>query len=441
MSIKQYISSTYPNSNWYQSSLIFAITIAIFSFPILFLSVRHGIHVALFFLCLLALIDLARNLQAYWVQIQEKKIALIFFSTSSLFIGTLISQTLQGTIKLPEFDGPSKILCAGFIFLLLIKRGISPIKIIELAIPISSIVLLAVLIMNPETSQFWGGRLASKFVDPNSMGSQTMILGLASFFLIRPFKEEKWYLMALKIMSGVIFIYISIFAGSRGGWLTFLPIVMLWLALKVFDDSKEHKLLKRVLIASAAFIAVLITIFLLYRYQSFFNQRITSAYLEIQNWWTGQNTTSSAGNRLTMWKISFSIIQESPIYGFGTTRPIELITSAKFNVPGNQQAIHDFTYAGPHSDIAAKLLGGGIIGLTTYFATLVIPGYFFWKNKSHKHTNSKISARLGLYYIIGVFFCGLANEMLSMKYLSSFYGLMVTCLLAETLKNQSSIKK
>ena len=51
-----------------------------------------------------------------------------------------------------------------------------------------------------------------------------------------------------------------------------------------------------------------------------------------------------------------------------------------------------------------------------------------------------MASRVGLCYIVGVFIAGLSNEQLSLKYLCTFYGLMIAVLLAQILYQPSNWK-
>ena len=67
-------------------------------------------------------------------------------------------------------------------------------------------------------------------------------------------------------------------------------------------------------------------------------------------------------------------------------------------------------------------------------ATLGGPAYLFFYSLKHANLKSaQAAANLGLIYICGLFFCGLFNETLSLKYLCSFYSMMVAILLASAL--------
>jgi len=89
---------------------------------------------------------------------------------------------------------------------------------------------------------------------------------------------------------------------------------------------------------------------------------------------------------------------------------------------------------GPHSDILSKLLSSGLFGLIAYLCLLFVSFYFFYAHRNSLLADKKRAARMGMYYITGVFIAGLSNEQLSLKYLCTFYGLMTATLLAQVLQ-------
>jgi hypothetical protein len=76
-----------------------------------------------------------------------------------------------------------------------------------------------------------------------------------------------------------------------------------------------------------------------------------------------------------------------------------------------------------------------------YLATIFIPFMFFLKNITFLQTTDRKAVLIGLIYITGVFVSGLFNETLSLKYLCSFYGLMIACLTSQVLFEKSINKQ
>ena len=164
------------------------------------------------------------------------------------------------------------------------------------------------------------------------------------------------------------------------------------------------------------------------------SSRVISAYFEVRNWFSGADLEGSAGIRLSIWKFSFQFANESLLFGYGEEKNMLMtLSNSPLNTLENQVAIGTMANTGPHSDILSKLLSAGIIGLIAYLLLLAAPLYIFWQHHNSESSDKKMASRIGLYYIVGVFIAGLSNEQLSLKYLCTFYGLMLATLLAQVL--------
>jgi O-antigen ligase len=346
----------------------------------------------------------------------------------------LLSQIFRGVIHLAAFDGPSRILIAGLVFLFLKQLNIPYLKILGIAIPLALLLTFITLKLNPEA--FWAGKYATYFVDPNTLGSQSFILGLLSMLMIRSIHTESIYLLLLKLAGCAIGLYISIGAGSRGAWLT-APFIFLMIYIFRIGDinsaPSSQKLQMWLLTITSIFLVISASV-IGFQFSENLSSRMISGYFEIQNWFRGTNLETSAGIRLSMWKFSFQLANESLLFGFGEEKNMLLILkNSPLNTLENQIAIGTMANNGPHSDILSKLFSAGIFGLAAYLLLLAAPFYVFWQNRNSENSDKKLTSRIGIYYIVGIFIAGLSNEQLSLKYLCTFYGLMIATLLAQVL--------
>ena len=410
------------------------ILLAIFIFPITFMTVRHGVHVSLFALLLIAFIVFFQNKHARF-HFADKNDLIILLCFCGLILAVLLGQLFRSKMHMAAFDGPSRIMFAGFVFLLLKSRQIPYIKILDVAIPVGLLCVLTAVTLNP--SVYWGERFATYFVDPNTLGSQTFILALIVFLSIAPGQGESRWLVLLKLMGGVTGIYVSIYSGSRGAWLAGPFIFLLFLLIR-FGDFWRAQGAERINIAlqtSLIVIASIILFCLAFYFSDAVSSRVISGYHEIRNWFTGENLDSSAGTRLSIWKFSFQFASESLLFGYGEEKNMmQLLSNSPLNIPANEIAINTMALTGPHSDILSKLLSSGLFGLFAYLCLLFVPFYFFYTHRNSLLADKKWAARMGMYYITGVFIAGLSNEQLSLKYLCTFYGLMTATLLAQVLQ-------
>ena len=407
--------------------------------PIVYLSVRHGIHVCLYILALLAVFQLTRNPAPFREGLADPWARRLVIAFASLFVATLVTQVLNQSIHWPSFDGPSKILLAGLVFLFLRNLRIAFAKVLELALPLALLCVFLVIVMSPEPRKVWDGplamgRFATSFVDPNSLGSQSLILTMLCVISIGLFAKKRTWLFVLKLIAIAIGGVIVVNAQSRGGWLAIPPLLMLWLALYFSQNTLRGpaRFLPPAIVLCAASTLMAIG----YETSPILSNRGNFAVENANDWLAGKNLESPIGIRLSIWDVSMTLARESPWIGYGETGLKAVLVTHPLNIPANRSAIDTLLFAGAHSDILAKQLSMGIIGLAAYFATMLVPWLYFWKHRCHAHCDSRAAAHLGLYFITGVFVCGLTNEMLSLKYLCSFFGLMIAGLAADISRRE-----
>lgn len=424
--MKNNLNHAYTNQAWF-------VILCVFMFPVTFLTVRHGVHVSLFALLLIALYHFCGR-KIPRIQLNYPLDAILLLTFSGLFLSVLLSQIFRGAIHFAAFDGPSRVLIAGIAFLLLKQINIPYIKVLSIAIPVGLVCLLFIVQLN--TGAYWGERYATYFVDPNTLGSQTFILGLLSFLMVRWGEKKFTSLILLQVLGGLSGLYISIGSGSRGGWLTapFILLIILLLRLGDISCASHSQRLKMWIQTIFVCVSIFFVLGMGFYFSDKLSSRMISGYFEIYNWFSGANLEGSAGIRLSMWKFGLQFANESLLFGYGEEKNMmQVLQNSSLNIAVNQIAINTMAVTGPHSDILSKLLSAGIFGLGAYLGLLLVPFYIFWKHRHAQDVNVNQAARIGLFYTTGVFIAGLSNEQLSLKYLCTFYGLMIATLLAQVL--------
>jgi O-antigen ligase len=429
--MKHNLNHAYTKLDW------FAI-LCVFMFPVTFLTVRHGVHVSLFALVLLAAYHCWSG-KAPKIELNYPLDALILLAFAGLFLSVFLSQVFRGAMHFAAFDGPSRILLAGAVFLLLKSLNIPYIKILSIAVPVGLICVFLSVQLNP--GAYWGERYATYFVDPNTLGSQSFILGILSLLMIRLQGSKALGLFFLQLVGGLTGLYLSIGSQSRGAWLA-TPFICLLLLIFRFGDiniASKHSKKWMLLQSIGSIFAILGVMVLSFYFSDKLSTRIINGYFEVRNWLTGADLEGSAGIRLSMWKFGIQFANESLLFGYGEEKNmLQSLQNSALNTPINKLAIGTMAFTGPHSDILSKLLSAGLFGLGAYLSLLLVPFSIFWKYRNAQNFNIKRAARIGLFYITGVFIAGLSNEQLSLKYLCTFYGLMTATLLAQVLYKSSS---
>ncbi|MEP7154204.1 MAG: O-antigen ligase family protein [Betaproteobacteria bacterium] len=414
-----------------ETPLEWAVLLALLMAPVVYLSVRHGIHACLYLLVALAAYQFVKYPDLYRRDMSEPWVGPLMLAFAGLFLATAITQIAGQNFHLASFDSPSKILLGGAVFLFLRRRSISFVRTLEWSLPAGLLLTRMIIWLYPGAIANWDGiRYATSFVDPNSLGSQSLILTMLCLFSIGLFGKERPLLLLLKIAGVVVGLEIAIHAGSRGAWMAMPPMLVLWVVL-YFCRTKETGFARYFVPLSLFTIAIL---GMSLGYDAIGTSRGTSAFEALCDWATGRNLEGPVGLRLSIWKISFALAQDSPWIGYGKTNFSLLLANYPENIPALRSAIDTLSFAGPHSDILAKQLSMGLIGLFAYFATLLVPALYFWRHRRDADVDRHVAAHLGMYFVAGIFVCGLSNEMLSLKYLCSFFALMVAGLAADVAR-------
>lgn len=403
--------------------------VLILFFPIAFMLIRHGVHLALYGIFLMMLLEHFRG--ATKISINKHHLVLLF-AFSGIFVATILQQTITQSFNFKAFDGPSRLLIAGIGFIYLSNKKINYFKLIEISIPIGLIILFIYLLLNQQ--YFWGARWANIHVDPNSLGSQSTILAFLCLTNIQ--SREKVLINTLCILGAICGFFISIKAESRGGWATLPFMLAAWLLiqfkLSALNSNKNQYRLTLGLTLFFIFIASSI-IYL----NPNVSHRLSHAAYEIVTWFKDPLIYTSAGARMSMWAASAQLIYEN-IWGYGEIAIKEIALNHPLYSSIYQNGVKDLIQAGPHSDLMSKGLSLGVMGLIAYLGLIFIPFTLFIKNIKSKFEDIQKISQLGAIYITGVFVAGLFNETLSLKYLCSFYGLMIACLAASVLRDNAS---
>ena len=409
-----------PGKVWEDAFLMAGVSL----FPLLYMTYRGWTNRWLVALFVLALVFSIIRWKLIKTELRDRFSQLLILTLASPFLAILLSQLLRNDININAYDGPLRFLLAGLIFLYLKHKRIDFLYLFQYIAPISLLIAVGVIFYNPETSNYWGGRYASYFVDPLTFGGYALVIGFTCLFLLN-IKKDTLFLSALKLMSFACGLFLSIGSGSRSGWMA-IPFV---LALWVFINRKNKKL---VINASLILISVFfITLFLNENLQ----QRILSIFQEIHAWFTNQanKEEGSGGMRLTMWRMSWVLFLESPLYGYGD--PVgykHLLEQPLLTSFAGPNALGAITL-GPHHEIFGQMLRSGIFGLIAGLLLFFAPMTVFIQQLRRNSQN--LAAQVGLAFVLGLFICSLSIEVFNLKYTTSFYALMLACLGAQALSS------
>jgi O-antigen ligase len=349
----------------------------------------------------------------------------VIVALASGVLSVLISQLLRQNVIAKPYDGPLRMLLSAPVFLLLLKKKIDFIRIFQYICPLS--LLFIVVFAYPDSDQLrdWSGRFSTYFVDPNTLGINTMLLTFLCLFSIDAVQKDELALRLLKYAGILVGFYLEMKAQTRSAWIAEPVMLALWVAS--YWQSKNRKaLLGSVLISILAIIGF-------YFFVDFFHARVNSIYYEISSWINENNTGTSTGQRFSFWQISWVLVKQSPFSGYGDLGYQAHLLMPQIQSVFSQEVISLMARNGPHNEYLANMLRSGIFGFVAVSLQFFVPGVVFIRGFKSVDQSIKRASAMGLCLVMGMMITGLFQEVLTLKYTNSFYGLMIAALCASVL--------
>lgn len=395
-------------------------------FPLLYLTLRGWTNTFAIVMSVMAVFHFFRMPRSSW---QIKNISgtewAVILALASGFLAILISQLLRFHVVAKPYDGPLRMLLAAPVFLLLLKKKIDFVQVFQYICPISLLILVVYVHFYPAPKGLWGDRFGTYFVDPNTIGINTMILGFLCLFSIDAISKDTMALRVLKYAGVLAGVYLEIKSQTRGAWIAEPVMLALWARLHWQSKSKNELLISTLL--------TVLAILGLYFFIDFFHDRVNSIYSEISSWINKTNIDTSTGLRLSMWQISWALFKHSPLYGYGDLGYQSQLLMPQIQSAFSQESITVMAANGPHNEYLANMIRSGIFGFIAVSMQFVAPGLVFIRGLKSSIQSVKSNSAMGLCYVMGMLITSVSLEVLTLKYTNSFYGLMIAALCASVL--------
>jgi O-antigen ligase len=376
---------------------------------------------------------------------------LIYFLFSLPIIAVFAGQMLRLEWSLKEFDAPSRIFAAIFIFKF-VKFTKPSKKLCFNVLTIGSALglILLLLFLDIDSTNFYRGRFATRTSAPNDLGGYsgllltmtvTGLLGLREKFKLIEICHKKSYkniFIFLVCFAGLIAgAYILLGTQSRGPWLVAVfSLLITFLYWFFFQPKRAVKLL--------IFFALLFVTVLNTPWFKKLDDRIWSTVNEPIQWvMTNRENQekTSGGARLSMLYASGELFSKAPFKGFGDFGYSPQAREPEFAQKYGSEVSHQLGgQGGPHNEIAARSLQSGIWGLIATVFLLVYPVYRFGRQTLQADDEDQRDLSfMGFVIFSYIFLLSFVLEPYSLKHTATFNALLLAVLLGATRIDSTAI--
>ena len=395
------------------------ISFLLLAFPIVIISIKVAGPLIYLLLSLLGIyVAMSRRVSPF----QTKELSAFSWLTLTYFMVMALSIALSNepTNSWMHLGRKLQFLLAPFVVLAIFSVDISMDRFVRYikagAIVIGLIVSLQYLYDSS------GGRFAGMF-NPNTFGDLATMLTLFSVIRVTEESREEFWLSLVALVSGTVAVVMS---GSRGAELSFFVMLLIYALVMHWMAPRGRS---RSWISAAVAIVTFVTIYL---GTGTDNKRFSIIETQVAQWSSEDDSSSSVGVRLEMYRSGLRAFADSMIIGYGYRNS----TAVASRYTDDQAKEHIASYTHLHNEYITNMVSAGILGLVSLLLLLGIP--LLISIRSLGDENRFCYAMMGVILISGYATLGITHGMLEWEYENSFFLLFLAYLMPKLLTSSST---
>ena len=390
------------------------INVLIFIFPIVIISLQVAGDIVLFILAMMGIfIAISQKLSPFIIQ----EIKVFSYITFGYFIAVCLSVLFSGqAAELAHFiPRDLHFLFAPFIVLALFKAEIN----LNYLLMGSKITLLILGIIVLQDFLIGVDR-PSGVMNAGVFGNLAVSIFFTTFVFFQHETPKQKIFTFVSLLSGLFIIVVS---GTRGAWLSFLLLSVVYI---YYFYKQKTKLTKQSNFFIVSIVAAIVTIV---SFNQSIQDRSQLAYKEFITYISGDYSSyyskSPVGMRLEMYTLAIEKIDEVPFFGHGLRTSNTVVF--KDTTSGS------YTYNHLHNAYLTNYFNGGVVSLGALLLLLFVPLKIFLTANKHNRENPLFVS--GILLIIGYASFGMVNILFGDTYMNGFYVFFLAILLVLTNKS------
>ena len=388
----------------------------IFIFPIVIITLQVAGDLVLLILAMMGIyVAISQKLSPFII----KDIKVFSYLTFGYFIAICLSVlfSVQAAEIAHYIPRDLYFFFAPFIALALYKAEIN-INYLIAGAKVSLLVLGGIII-------YYGGGRNTGVMNPAVFGNLAVLL----FFIVLAFSQHESFKRQIFTLISLLFGCIAIIgSGTRGAWLSCLLLVGVYLYF-IFKQKTKLNLRSKIIL-----LFVIVITFSVASLNETLQNRVQNGYTQISNWIDGDESPSSVGLRLNMYKKAIDNIKDVPFFGYGLRTSNENL----FRNDSSSMGVISARFNHLHNAFLTNYYNGGIFLLGALLLILFVPMLIFLKANSQNRENPVFIA--GVLLTVGYASIGMINILLGDTYMNGFYTFFLaifTLLYAQSVKKSS----
>jgi O-antigen ligase len=352
----------------------------------------------------------------------------VHISALGMVLAILVHEIAENNIRARSYDVPSHVALLGLLTLGGLSMSTRQIKHLRWAFLIGPVI--AMLTLASATS---GGAVRLQPVDFISIiafSQLTLLLSIFAVFSIIWIDRKNVLTIILHGLTSLVGLYSIYISQTRGAWIA-VPVFVVLLCI-VF--SKNTYSVKAILRASI----LIILLAGAFSTTSIVRKRVHEAADDVHQYVTGKNQDTSVGTRFQLWKVSWLMFAENPVFGVGGDKFVDtLMANAARGIITNDAT----KYPHSHNEVLFSMATYGIFGLIGILATYFIPLYYFLRDMRHTDREVVAAAAMGVAVCLGYFIFGLVDVMFMWRICDTFYAMSIAFCLSFIIRKKYELRQ
>lgn len=402
--------------------------LAIVLFPALSISLHNVGNACLFSLLILAIvagvcrykpmdIEFSQLLKDYWP---------LHLAMASLVIAVFLNQLLTGKFAVKYYDTALRIGLFAPVLWMVLALPLNYLKKIQWAFVLGAV--LAVIKIHLLTT---GGVIRPQnigFLATIPFSDMALLFGVIALVSIGWNSLDEKLAVLLKVLACGAGIYVTILSQTRGSWLA-IPVFAVTALMLLRNIRIRYRL--------TILVITLVALGTVFTCSDVVKTRIAAAKSDMTQYADQENTDTSLGVRLQLWRASWELFKENPVVGVGRENfsdGLESLAARNIITPLATSFSHS------HNEILFNMAILGVFGLLAILSIYLVPGYYFARELRNPDSIVRTAAGMGLVLCLGFFVFGLTDMMFFWSVLGGVYSMSVAAFFACIIKRKKELK-